>query len=394
MSPSEDGLMMSSSVMDRRSERSKAGTSIRCELRRQSNPFFSRIRIYGRQFARPCQRPPASAPALTPRLAAGPHPGVDACAGLDRGPGRRPSCGWPPAPAAPDALQSGPRLSRAAAGLAAADGPDLRPAPGRDRPALARHALPERAADPRIGRLAPGGRAVGRGTAAATRRPRRSSAPCTWRSGRARPGSSCSAPCRCRNSASSSGRSTKPRADAYVKRTRERFGMRLLSRAGGLRRRRSEILRGNGCVGVLFDQNAGDQGALTTLFGRVCSTTELPGLLAAKFGAEVRTFYPRRTGFWRVAFRIRPDRPRRHGRGRHPRPQPLAGDRPRSDESLCASWLWAHDRWRHQDVPARRLRLESKRDLLADDLAGPRAGRPARGGPGSGCGCRTGSATS
>src|SRR5580692_8258576 len=92
-----------------------------------------------------------------------------------------------------------------------------------------------------------------------------------------------------------------PAADAFVKRTRERHGMRLLSRREGFAQALG-ILRGNGCVGVLFDQNAGKQGGLTLLFGRVCSSTELPGLLASKFGAELRTFYPRRTAFWRVTF--------------------------------------------------------------------------------------------
>src|ERR1019366_9335375 len=62
-----------------------------------------------------------------------------------------------------------------------------------------------------------------------------------------------------------------PAADAFVKRTRERFGMRLLSRREGFADA-LEILRGNGCVGVLFDQNAGLQGALTLLLGRVCSS--------------------------------------------------------------------------------------------------------------------------
>jgi ADP-heptose:LPS heptosyltransferase/lauroyl/myristoyl acyltransferase len=155
-------------------------------------------------------------------------------------------------------------------------------------------------------------------------------------------------------------------ADAYVKRTRERFGMRLLSRRDGFAQA-LKILRGNGSIGVLFDQNAGDQGNLTTLFGRVCSTTELPGLLAAKFGAEVRTFYPRRTGFWRVQFECDPVE-----HDGTPVGITLALNRwleaALQDEDLCASWLWAHNRWRHQDVPARRLRLESRRDLLADDL--------------------------
>jgi ADP-heptose:LPS heptosyltransferase/lauroyl/myristoyl acyltransferase len=157
-------------------------------------------------------------------------------------------------------------------------------------------------------------------------------------------------------------------ANAFVKSTRERFGMRLLSRKEGFAEA-LKILRAAGCVGILFDQNAGMQGALTLLLDRVCSTTELPGLLASKFRAEVRTFYPRRTGFWRVEFVS----------------TPIAHDGTsesvtlglnrwletelRADENLCASWLWAHARWRNQDIPQRRLRLEAKRNLLTVDLA-------------------------
>ena len=87
-------------------------------------------------------------------------------------------------------------------------------------------------------------------------------------------------------------------ANAFIVKSRERFGMKLLSRkqgfADGLK-----ILRRQGMIGVLFDQNAGLQGALTTLFGRVCSTTELPGLMAEKFSARVYGIFPRRLGFWR-----------------------------------------------------------------------------------------------
>jgi heptosyltransferase-2 len=157
-------------------------------------------------------------------------------------------------------------------------------------------------------------------------------------------------------------------ADAYVRRTRERFGMHLLSRREGFAEA-LRILRGQGCVGVLFDQNAGRQGALTLLFGRVASTTELPGLLAAKFGAEVRTSYVRRTGFWRVEFES--DLITHDGTAAG---VTLALNRwlesaLATQEDLCASWLWAHDRWRHQDIPEKRFRLESKRNLLAADLA-------------------------
>lgn len=157
-------------------------------------------------------------------------------------------------------------------------------------------------------------------------------------------------------------------ADAFVKGSRERFGMKLLSRKEGFAEA-LKILRRRGFVGVLFDQNAGLQGALTTLFDRVCSTTELPGLMAEKFNARVVGIFPRRRAFWRVEI------------GAHRLTHDGSGESVtiglnrwleeilRGDDNLCASWLWAHDRWRNQDMPGKRLRLEAKRNLLAADLA-------------------------
>ncbi len=157
-------------------------------------------------------------------------------------------------------------------------------------------------------------------------------------------------------------------ADQFVKESRERFGMKLLSRKEGFAEA-LKILRRKGFVGVLFDQNAGLQGALTTLFGRVCSTTELPGMMAQKFSARVYGIYPQRLGFWRVAVHVELVKSDSTIEG-----VTLALNRwleklLTSDDNLCASWLWAHDRWRNQDMPAKRLRLEAKRDLLAEDLA-------------------------
>ena len=159
-----------------------------------------------------------------------------------------------------------------------------------------------------------------------------------------------------------------PAADAWVKATRERFGMRLLSRKTGLQEA-YRILKRKGVVGVLFDQNAGMQGALSTLFGRVCSTTELPGLFAEKTAGQIALHYPRRLGFWRVQLELYP----------LPLDGTVAGatlslnrwlERTlESDDTLCRSWLWSHDRWRNQDMPERRFRLEAKRDLLREDLA-------------------------
>ena len=155
--------------------------------------------------------------------------------------------------------------------------------------------------------------------------------------------------------------------DSWVKRARERAGIRMLSRKTGFAEA-LKILRRQGTVGILFDQNAGNQGALTTLFGRVCSTSELPGLMVEKFAAQLVVQYPRRLGFWRVelALDVIPQDGTTAG-------ATIAVNRwletkLTGDEDLCASWLWAHDRWRNQDVPARRFRLEAKRNLLEDDL--------------------------
>ncbi len=159
-----------------------------------------------------------------------------------------------------------------------------------------------------------------------------------------------------------------PAADAFVQRARERFGMRLLSRKQGFQEA-LKILRRQGIATVLFDQNAGLQGALTLLFDRVCSTSELPGLMVEKFGAQVWTLHARRLGFWRVEVELE----------RVECPATVPGvtlglnrwlERTlTADDNRCASWLWVHDRWRNQDMPHLRYRLEAKRNLLVNELA-------------------------
>jgi heptosyltransferase II len=158
-----------------------------------------------------------------------------------------------------------------------------------------------------------------------------------------------------------------PTADAWVKSTRERHGLKLLSRKEGLTES-FRILKRNGTVGILFDQNAGTQGALTTLLGRVCSTTELPGLLAERSHAKIITFYPRRLDFWRVQFELTEILYDGTSVGATLALNRWLEKTLGADENLCASWLWSHDRWRHQDMAEKRFRLESKRDLLPAEL--------------------------
>jgi len=166
-----------------------------------------------------------------------------------------------------------------------------------------------------------------------------------------------------------------PALDAWLKSTRERFGIKLLSRRKGFQEAIS-ILRRGGAVSILYDQNAGDVGALTTLLGRVCSTTELPGILAQKFSAPVVAVYARRLGFWRIAVQAEPvisagttSEDVTRGLNR------WLETKLRNDTCARDSWLWAHARWKNQDKPNRRLRLEAKRNLLtAEDI--PTTGLP------------------
>ena len=159
-----------------------------------------------------------------------------------------------------------------------------------------------------------------------------------------------------------------PAMDAYLRRTRERFNLRMLARRSGLQAARA-ILSRNGILTLMFDQNAGNAGTLTTLFGRVCSSTELPGIFLQKEGAELNALYPLRTGFWRMEFHS----------------EPIANDGTiagatialnrwfentlSTNERLCACWLWAHDRWKILNRPDNCLNLTIPRSFIAEELA-------------------------
>lgn len=159
-----------------------------------------------------------------------------------------------------------------------------------------------------------------------------------------------------------------PSVDAWIKASRERHGIKLLSRKEGFQEA-IRILRRSGSVFVLFDQNAGLQGALSTLFGRICSTSELTGLLVQKHAACVLALYARRLSFWRVEVQAEPISTDQTTTGVTLALNRWLEDKLGSSDEFCASWLWAHERWKNQDIPAKRLRLEAKRNLLAEDLA-------------------------
>lgn len=135
----------------------------------------------------------------------------------------------------------------------------------------------------------------------------------------------------------------------FVRRTRERFGMQLLSRKNGILRARS-ILAQKGCVAVLFDQNAGDRGRLTYFFDKIASSSELPDLLAKN--ADVYVLFTRREGFCKCTIDAEC---LCEGRPSDVEHLPVIHAAQRWLESklqespYTEDWLWLHKRWNTQN---------------------------------------------
>lgn len=147
--------------------------------------------------------------------------------------------------------------------------------------------------------------------------------------------------------------------DKWIHKTRERLGVKLLSRKEGFSEA-INILRRNGTIGILFDQNAGDPGILGTFFGRLASTTQLPDLLTIKTQAEAHVMYTERMGFWKAKVHTL----------RLPNAQEIPvrvsankwlEEKLKENDNYCADWLWFHNRWRAQHAFYERFRINAKK---------------------------------
>ncbi|PYK06118.1 MAG: hypothetical protein DME67_03505 [Verrucomicrobia bacterium] len=129
--------------------------------------------------------------------------------------------------------------------------------------------------------------------------------------------------------------------DAHVRRTRSQTGLELFDRKDGFQPV-IDLLRSGGGVGVLSDQHAGDHGLWTPFFGRLASTSPLPGLLAkrtraAVIAAAVYTTGPAR---WRMVFTERFDQP-------DASIADLTSKINKVIERVAPEdWFWVHNRWK------------------------------------------------
>ena len=152
-----------------------------------------------------------------------------------------------------------------------------------------------------------------------------------------------------------------PALDRWVKETREKWGIRLFSRKAGYRDALNTVREG-GWVGILFDLNAGGRGALIPFCGRLAAASPLPGMICKRFQAPAVMMHTRRTGFWRAEWHLEP-----LDCEREPEAVTVASNYwleryLNSGDEACADWMWSQRRWRSQNRPHKRLRLEQKKN--------------------------------
>lgn len=154
-----------------------------------------------------------------------------------------------------------------------------------------------------------------------------------------------------------------PSINEWVMAERERFGAKLLSRQSGYNDAMGALRRGE-AVGLLFDQDASKKGSTIIFMDRVVSATDLPGLMAHRFKADVLLMFTERKSFWKAKLTLQ-----QIPLGSSPaeltvRSHDALEAYLRRDANSAADWLWLHDRWDHYCNPKKRFRLAKKRNQI------------------------------
>jgi lipopolysaccharide heptosyltransferase II len=132
--------------------------------------------------------------------------------------------------------------------------------------------------------------------------------------------------------------------DSDIRRKRGRTGVEMFNRADGFHGPIG-LLRSGGLIGILADQHAGDHGIWTPFFGRLASTSPLPGLLAKRTGAAViaAAVYTVRPGHWRMVFTQRVDSPADSADALTFKANTTIEHQVRRAPE---DWFWVHNRWK------------------------------------------------
>jgi heptosyltransferase II len=132
--------------------------------------------------------------------------------------------------------------------------------------------------------------------------------------------------------------------DRHLRQLRSRAGVELFDRREGFQKA-IELLRGGGAIGILSDQHAGDQGLWVPFFGKLASTSPLPGLLAKRTGAALLAVgvYTEGPARWRMVFTDRIDAPGDSAEALTAKANELIANQIRHAPE---DWFWVHNRWK------------------------------------------------
>jgi heptosyltransferase II len=132
--------------------------------------------------------------------------------------------------------------------------------------------------------------------------------------------------------------------DQFVRQQRARFGVELFDRSEGFGEA-IKLLRSGGMIGILSDQHAGDHGLWTPFFGRLASTSPLPGLLCKRTGAALiaASLFTEEAGRWRMTFTSPADLPNDTVGALTAKANAMVAKEIRRAPE---DWFWVHNRWK------------------------------------------------
>lgn len=141
-----------------------------------------------------------------------------------------------------------------------------------------------------------------------------------------------------------------PLIETLWQKRRQSSGCEMLGKKANTFADATQILRDNGMLGILCDQNAGNYGIIVPYYKKLTSTTNLPALLQRRTGATLITVNVKtlRRGFWEVEFSTPLELPLKN--------KDTADTTARINKSLSIlgkqsplDGFWLHNRWK-QDV--------------------------------------------
>jgi lipopolysaccharide heptosyltransferase II len=132
--------------------------------------------------------------------------------------------------------------------------------------------------------------------------------------------------------------------DEYVRRLRGRAGVEMFNRKEGFEKA-IKLLREGGVIGILSDQHSGDSGLWVPFFGRLASTSPLPGLMAKRTGAVLISvaIYTDGVARWRIVV----------SQGLETKQPSVESLTAKTNDLIAAQirrapedWFWVHNRWK------------------------------------------------